>query len=924
MDDSIKQEFNWKLDFEKSIMSIASIRFSIVNAFDTDDPCKSEGTGFVVDAENGIILTNRHIIGCGPFVGEAILYDHEEIDVYPVYRDPVHDFGFLRFNPKDVKYLKLKSIPLRPDLAKVGLDIRVVGNDAGEKLSILSGSISRLNRNSPEYGELTYNDFNTFYIQAASNSSGGSSGSPVLDLNGNAVALQAGGRSEAATNFFLPLDRVKRALEYIQRGETVPRGSIMTQFLHRPFDEAHRLGLSDANEAKLRDLFPNEIGMLTVELVVPEGPTYNKLENGDLLLSVNGTMLTHFAHLDGILDDNVNNKINLKIERGGVEMEFDILVKDLHAITPNRYLSYCGSTFNDLSYQLARSFCIPCKGVYISNPAGPFKLHGPGFGTIVTSVDDQETPDLDTFIEVVSKIPDRKRVQVVFYFIKDVHSTYWSIVCIDRHWCDFKLAVRNDTNGKWEFTKLKEPIPSIPLVRKTVTFPDINQDSKSARILKNSFVKVTYQLAGKVEGFPRSRCKGGGWVLDAEKGIVVITRNCVPYDLGDISLTFAESFTIPAKVLFLHPFHNFTLLQYDPELLGDTKVHTPVISDVPLTPGDKVEFLGVNQNFRLISTHTTISDVGFVTIPEDSIPCYRAINLNSINVDSPTVLSCHSGLLSDSEGRLQGLWLSFLGDRKSDGYHNEYYFGIDISILLPALNPLRKGITPELNYLNIEFGVVDLVQARHKGLTDDWIEKYEKADPLRRQIFQVRRSEFSAEKPLLKELDLILTVDNKIPTKVSDFDTQFYKKELEITVLRGKDILNLKVPTKPIHGDGIGRIVSWAGALLHEPHKEVLLQTKRLPSKVYVADRHRGSPAYMYGLNHTNWITAVNDIPTPDLDAFLNVVKSLSDNTYARVRIVTFNNSPDVLSIKVNHHYWPMTELYKDSTEATGWKKIKH
>lgn len=64
------------------------------------------------------ILTNRHVVGAGPFWGYCVFDNHEEADAYPVYRDPVHDFGILRFDPKAIKYMPVTALPLRPETAK--------------------------------------------------------------------------------------------------------------------------------------------------------------------------------------------------------------------------------------------------------------------------------------------------------------------------------------------------------------------------------------------------------------------------------------------------------------------------------------------------------------------------------------------------------------------------------------------------------------------------------------------------------------------------------------------------------------------------------------------------------------------------------------------------------------------------------------
>ena len=118
---------NWETTLERCIKSIVSIKACRARGLDTETPGSYTATGFVVDPERGIILSNRHVVSVSPVTAFAVLCNYEEIELKPIYRDPVHDFGFFQYDPLKVRFLDVPGMQLYPQGAKIGQDIRVVG-----------------------------------------------------------------------------------------------------------------------------------------------------------------------------------------------------------------------------------------------------------------------------------------------------------------------------------------------------------------------------------------------------------------------------------------------------------------------------------------------------------------------------------------------------------------------------------------------------------------------------------------------------------------------------------------------------------------------------------------------------------------------------------------------------------------------------
>jgi S1-C subfamily serine protease len=375
------------------------------------------------------------------------------------------------------------------------------------------------------------------------------------------------------------------------------------------------------------------------------------------LIKVNGELLTQFIRLDDILDSSVDEKVKLLLQRGGEDIEVEVSVGDLHKITPDRFVSVTGASFHNLSYQQARLYAVACKGVFVCEATGSFRFESTDNGWIIQTVDHKKTPDLDSFIEAMKGIPDRARVVVTYKHLRDLHTLNTSILHIDRHWSSkMRLAVRNDETGLWDFTDLADALPEVAPVRRTASFIQLeNAQHPAAADIVRSFVRVLCHMPVKLDGFPRNRKWGMGVVIDAEKGLVVISRAIVPYDLCDISITIADSIIVDGKVVFMHPLQNYAIIKYNPSLVN-APVQSAKLSTTHVTQGASTYFVGFNQNMRIVIAQTTITDVTALAIPANSgAPRYRAVNVDAITVDISLSRQCSNGVLVDEDSTIQAL-----------------------------------------------------------------------------------------------------------------------------------------------------------------------------------------------------------------------------------------------------------------------------
>ncbi|HED35204.1 MAG TPA: hypothetical protein ENJ08_13490 [Gammaproteobacteria bacterium] len=903
------RERDWSKVINRVTDSIVTIRVDAARAFDTGTSSSSQATGFVVDAKRGIILTNRHVVQPGPVIAEALFSNREEIELKPIYRDPVHDFGFYQYNPEDLKFSKPATLPIKPKEAVVGKEIRVVGNDAGEQLSILAGTLARIDRQAPYYGRGRYNDFNTFYYQSASGVSGGSSGSPVFDIHGNVIALNAGGSLKAASSFFLPLQRVERALKLIQKSQPVVRGTLQTTFDYKPYDEARRLGLRAELEAKLRKV-NHGVGLLVVRRSLPETQAHARLKPGDILIKGGASdeklhWLRRFEELESLLDDNVGRSVKLLLERSGQEVEVSIEVDDLHKLTPDRYLTFGQAIVHNLSYQQARHLHRPVKGVYVAQPGYILSTAGIPRGAVILSIKKQPVNNIDDVEAVLNGLADRQQVPLKYITFNETQRIKVGVIRMDRRWFALKKCHRDDTTGVWPCETLADNQSEEAIDTAKVRF--IKYKDERASRLSSSIVSVQFDIPYNVNGVEESHYYGAGLIINKADGLVLVDRNTVPISPGDVRLVFAGALDIPAKVIFVHPLHNFAIIQYRPEWLGDTEVEEISISDQALEAGDDVWLVALKNSQELLVEATKISAIDALEFEMPKIPSFRELNLDVMSLKSPSL--SRGGVLSDEEGQVLAVWSSFAYN--SGGVLKQYEWAVPAAFVKDLLAQWDCCKKFEVRSLEVGLATLSIAQARKLGLSDEWTERMQE-DNAKRQVLAVSRIVAGSDaSEQLQEGDLILAVDGEAVKTFREIEKLTQKDQVELSINRLGSEMQVKVKTRLMDGSGIQEIMQWAGALIQEPHRELALQRGIEPRGVYVSYVFHGSPANRSSLNALLRIVEFNGEEIEDLAQFKKLAKKYKKDKFVQLKVLDLINRESVISLKQNQYYWPSRHVSK-------------
>lgn len=276
------------------------------------------GTGFIV-SEDGLILTNKHVVSDKEAEYTVLTNDGEKIPAKVLDRDPVHDIAVLKIDKTGLPVVELGN----SDNLKIGQQVIAIGNALGEfRNTVSTGVVSGLQRSITAQGGAGELEQLSNLIQTDAAINQGNSGGPLLNLQGKAIGINVA-MAQGAQNigFALPISRAEKDIQQVK-----DKGKISYPFL------GVRYIMIDS-KLQERNNLQVDYGALIVRgesrsdlAVIPGSPAdkANLVEN-DIILEINGEKVTQDKPLSELIQKyNIGDKITLKVLHKGEEKTVEV------------------------------------------------------------------------------------------------------------------------------------------------------------------------------------------------------------------------------------------------------------------------------------------------------------------------------------------------------------------------------------------------------------------------------------------------------------------------------------------------------------------------------------------------------------------------------------------------------------------------
>lgn len=354
-------ENNLKSDevFEQIKKSVVSITTRI-NHSPTGAAGSYVGTGFLVNKEQGIIVTNRHVVdGVSSAIYDITFFNGRESGAKLLYYDNWADFAFLKVDPDKIPG-NITPIKINPNDLKTNKNIFVLGKSEGQDFSMHQGRITSLYMTADT---LPYHNF-----RMSLNVKGGSSGSPVCNDKGEAVGLVFAG----ADSYVLAvnINYVKDTLDALVKNEQPAKNRTGILLGYYSLDKVKKF--SKFSEKIIDDYlkkYPDSLNRaLAIDSVINDSPaTKEDLRLGDIIWEVDGKEIGPNLYLFDKLIAQSKDEVTLTIYRNGEKLSRKVQLYDSKINKVDKFLLFGGAYFfepSDFS-KVVSDFKSP--GIMVSN-----------------------------------------------------------------------------------------------------------------------------------------------------------------------------------------------------------------------------------------------------------------------------------------------------------------------------------------------------------------------------------------------------------------------------------------------------------------------------------------------------------------------------------------------------------------------------